>query len=596
MEGEVLAKFNELLEAGLLSLANVFLGVFKTLGWLLIKLFSWIVNQIGGAITKIYDLNTFFNSEVVENFISPYKNVVWIILAISIAIIGLKIILNRKSDRQELPMNILISILVVTCLTSFMVKLNDVSKLSINDVGSFNTAQNTIKPYFTDIYAIDKDGYQNIHYGINNLTDDFNLNSIDINETIDNDNLTDETYKTMFEYKSSKDKDGKPKKLGKGFLGIGEEEYYRYVVDWIPLIFALAIQAIAFIAVAVKLAKLVFELGFNNLFATLLAFADIDDGRKLKEVIKYILGIFISLWGMGVMLKFYTLFQEWMNTSVGNNDILKLVFLLGSSLALMDGPVLIQKVLGVNAGLKGSLAAAGGAVMATKHAVMSTGRTFKTGLNAGKTVLNAGTKVAQGGINVGAAAAGFSSGFANKNKSNTPNNNSTNGDKAKNSNGSSVGFGVNSAINSDSNSGFGINPAIDNKDNSGSGINSAIDNEGNLDFGINPAIDNEGNLGSGINPAIDNNGNSGFGINSTIDSNNNSNSINQISNQGNRHKDMTLGGALKNKVLNSDMATNVKTTAKRRYDLGYNSGQHTREIGGKIIKKTGKIFTRKDGK
>lgn len=427
MSEELKPIFKKLYDANIFHLSGGIMMIcsdyFRVMTWYTISILVWIINGIQGVVSKLYTINTFFSSSEMEDFINDYKPLIWTILAISIAILGMKIILNRQSNRKQLPTNILLSLLVVTFLTTFMVKLNDVTKLAVDGTNIDMLATQMVKEHVTDLYYVDKNNYADeyIKYGSNSIGEDTEsklkledlakgsaqmtgemldiggLTHIDITEQIDVDEI-DKDHRDLYLYKYKNDK---LVKTGSNFF-TGPETYNRYAVDWIPLLASLVITAIALICVSIKLTRIIIELAFNNLFATLLAFGDIEDGKKLKEVIKHILGMFAAMWATAVMLKIYFLYSSWItnNFNDSGSTVLKLVLLLGGSLAVIDGPNIVEKVLGVDAGLKSGWGVVMGAVGGAKVA-------GKVGMFVGKTALTGGASTA---ADAGAAGAKVAAG------------------------------------------------------------------------------------------------------------------------------------------------------------------------------------------
>ena len=107
-----------LIENGVLELGNVFESCIRWLGWGLITLLAKLVNGIESTANKVYTINGFFNSSEVNQLIDKYEPLVWTILAISIGILGFRIIFNRQQNRNELPSNISVSYTHLTLPTT----------------------------------------------------------------------------------------------------------------------------------------------------------------------------------------------------------------------------------------------------------------------------------------------------------------------------------------------------------------------------------------------------------------------------------------------------------------------------------------------
>ena len=403
-----------LIENGVLELGNVFESCIRWLGWGLVTLLAKLVNGIESTSNRVYTINGFFDSAEVNQLVDKYEPLVWIILAISIGILGFRIIFNRQQNRNELPSNILFSILVVVLLSTFMTKMNDITKVAISSINNSNQSlTNTlVKESLYDIYYLDDNDF-NLEGEKNNISAD-SIYNIDINEALDTSEVKDsDLFKKKIIFKENGDK--KLVKLEKGWFSI-DEMYYRYNIDFISVIISLGAIGIAFVCIMLKVIRLLFELAFNKLFITLLAFADISDGKRLKEMVKHIISIFIVIFITAVLTNMYMLYNSWITRSLvanglGNNGILKILFIVGGAIAVIDGPNLVERILGIDAGLK----SAWGTLMAGYGLA-------KGALNSGK-LLSGGISKLGNGLALGmAGASGAMSGmFEGKDKNNISN-------------------------------------------------------------------------------------------------------------------------------------------------------------------------------
>ena len=403
-----------LIENGVLELGNVFESCIRWLGWGLVTLLAKLVNGIESTSNRVYTINGFFDSAEVNQLVDKYEPLVWIILAISIGILGFRIIFNRQQNRNELPSNILFSILVVVLLSTFMTKMNDITKIAIGSINNTNQSitDTLVKESLYDIYYLDDNDF-NLGGEKNNISAD-SIYNIDINEAIDASEVKDsDLFKKKIIFKENGDK--KLVKLEKGWFSI-DEMYYRYNIDFISVIISLGAIGVAFICIMLKVIRLLFELAFNKFFITLLAFADISDGKRLKEMVKHIISIFIVIFITAVLTNMYMLYNSWITRSLvanglGNNGILKILFIVGGAIAVIDGPNLVERILGIDAGLK----SAWGTLMAGYGLA-------KGALNSGK-LLSGGISKLGNGLALGmAGASGAMSGmFEGKDKNNISN-------------------------------------------------------------------------------------------------------------------------------------------------------------------------------
>ena len=403
-----------LIENGVLELGNVFESCIRWLGWGLVTLLAKLVNGIESTSNKVYTINGFFNSSEVSQLIDKYEPLVWTILAISIGILGFRITFNRQQNRNELPSNILFSVLVVVLLSTFMTKMNEITKIAISSINNTNQSitDTLVKESLYDIYYLDDNNF-NLAGETNNISAD-SIYNIDINEAIDTSEVKDsDLFKKKIIFEENGDK--KLVKLEKGWFSI-DEMYYRYNIDFISVIISLGAIGVAFVCIMLKVIRLLFELAFNKLFITLLAFADISDGKRLKEMVKHIISIFIVIFITAVLTNMYMLYNSWITKSLvanglGNNGILKILFIVGGAIAVIDGPNLVERILGIDAGLKSSW----GTLMAGYGVA-------KGALNSGKLLAGLlprlGNGFALGMAGVGGAMSGM---FDGKDKNNIPN-------------------------------------------------------------------------------------------------------------------------------------------------------------------------------
>lgn len=408
-----------LMQHNILEMADIVSNCIRWVLWKIVIILTTLVNGIEKAITKIYSLNGFFNSPEVTELINKYKPLIWVILAISIGVLGFKIMMNRKQNRGELPSNILFSILMLVLLPTLMIKLDNMTSIAVKDVVSEYTssANELIKNSIYDLYYLDNNNFDlNMKNNINSK----DILAINESETLESDEVKN---KEVLGKKIEFDENGQKKleDLDKGWLKI-DEEYYRYGIDFLTIIVTLGAMGITLICIGLKVARLLFELAFNKLLATLLAFADISDGKKLKEVIKHIFSIFIVIFVTAIMTKLYVIFSSWLGTSLGNvglsaNGVAKLIVLVGGSIAVIDGPNIIERILGIDAGLKSGWSA----VMAGYGLTKGTINGLRTLSDGAKSI--AKTAALGGSMGVGAL-----NGMFNKDK----NNDNTNDNKEEN--------------------------------------------------------------------------------------------------------------------------------------------------------------------
>lgn len=400
----------ELTNLGILTITGIINHCFRWLGWGLIKVLASVVNGIEEAVNKIYTLNSFFQSNEINSLIHRYKPIMWAIFAISILILGYKIMLNKKRDRQSIPTNILFSLIVVMALPMMMVQMSKITDMVVRDSKSEYTssANLLVKDALYDLYALDQNDFD---FSNKNNIPDSNIFNIDINEEFDVD--SDTKNEDIFKYKIEMLPSGKTKevKLEKNWIAM-DENYYRYNIDFIPVIISLLTTGITLLCVGFKVAAIIYELAFKKLFAIIFAFADIeDDNKRLKVIIKDILASFIIMMLTAILLKIYVLFNAWLSTVVISSDIgigftpgtlAKLICQISVSYAVINAPNLVERVLGIDAGLKSGFNTMMGAYAGAKS-MLGAGKSAVKMAGAGMKGLD---KTIQGGAGLAGGVAG----------------------------------------------------------------------------------------------------------------------------------------------------------------------------------------------
>ena len=407
----------ELTNLGILTITGIVNHCFRWVGWGAIVILANIDSVVEEAVNKIYTLNSFFQSNEINNLIDRYKPIMWAIFAISLLILGYKLMLNKKRDRQNIVTNILFSLIVVMALPMMMLQMSKITDMIVTDAKSgYTTSANLlVKDSLYDLYALDQN---NFDFSNKNNISDSNILNISINEEFEINNET--KHEDIFKNKIEMLPSGEPDevKLEKNWIAM-DENYYRYNIDFIPVIISLLTTGVTLLCVGFKVAKLIYELAFKKLFAIIFAFADIeDDNKRLKVILKDILSSFLIIMLTAILLKLYILFNAWLSTVVSSTDIgigftsgtlAKLIFQISVSFAVVDAPNLVERILGIDAGLKSGFNTMLGAYAATK-----------TMLGAGKSAVKmAGwgmkgmDKVMQGGATLAGATAGLVGGDSN---------------------------------------------------------------------------------------------------------------------------------------------------------------------------------------
>ncbi|MBE7121622.1 pLS20_p028 family conjugation system transmembrane protein [Bacillus cereus] len=347
-----------------LQVGDIVNYVLRWLGWFLIVGLSLVVDALEGVTDAILGIKGFFNSPEIQNFVDMLYPLFVVLLAISFLYIGYMFIMNKQMNRSQIIINIFVTLSVLCLLSTGMTKVDKFTDDAIAVVKSEqkgSLSDEIIKKNITDIAVIDQNGWKKKEdMNPKNNIPEKNIRQIDITEKIDED----------FEFTKDKDLSDNGKKILKnkrvmdalgvaslaelkdGWFDFFPEKYYRWHWNFWNIFFTLLITGATLLLVSIKLARLFYELAFNYLLANILAPADVANGQKLKAVLSNILNIFIATIMIFLSLKLYIMGTAFLHDKL--NGVPYLIALAAFSMAVLDGPAVVERLFGIDIGLKSS--------------------------------------------------------------------------------------------------------------------------------------------------------------------------------------------------------------------------------------------------
>jgi hypothetical protein len=346
---EILKKLHEY--GDFLHITNFVLDAFRWIGWALVKLMVTAVDAIDSTLNSIITLNGFFNSEDIKDFYDQFEPVFWALLIASVVILGYCLMFGKVKEKNAIPINIMIAISFFLMLPTVMVQISDltsgfVSGVNDGDVGA--AGSKVVQKNVADLklYAEDDFEEHSAKKPENNLSAD-KVMDITINETLDRDGL--------LKYQISQNVDGEEEveKLDNGgwITDIGEEWYYRWHFNFWTILITLVVQAIAITISLIKIGKIIYNLAYTQIFGTLVAATDVAGGQRIKTVFMTVIGDFVTIGAIALSLKIYMFWTTWTST-LDVNAFATLFLLAAGSLAVIDGPKIVEKITGNDAGVK----------------------------------------------------------------------------------------------------------------------------------------------------------------------------------------------------------------------------------------------------
>ncbi|MBM6647093.1 pLS20_p028 family conjugation system transmembrane protein [Bacillus sp. RIT 809] len=356
---KVLEEFSDYLQVG--DIVNY---VFRWIGWFIIQGLSLIVDALEGVTDAILGIKGFFNSPGVQEFVDMLYPLFVVLLAISFLYIGYMFIMNKQMNRSQIIINIFVTLSVLCLLSTGMTKVDKFTDDAIAVVKSEqkgSLSDEIIKKNITDIAVLDQNGWKKKEdLNPKNNIPEKNIRQIDITEKIDKDfefakdKALSEGGQDILKNKIVMDGLGVASltELKDGWFDFFPEKYYRWHWNFWNIFFTLLITGATLLLVSIKLARLFYELTFNYLLANILAPADVANGQKLKAVLSNILNIFVATIMIFLSLKLYIMGTEFLHDKL--SGVPYLIALAAFSMAVLDGPAVVERLFGIDIGLKSS--------------------------------------------------------------------------------------------------------------------------------------------------------------------------------------------------------------------------------------------------
>lgn len=386
-DNEVVNKLQEFTD--ILSLSTLVLDALRSMGWILIRGLAVLIDGLEKVTDSILLTKTFFNNSQVVEFVSTIQPFLYVLLAASFLFTGYLIIFQKKFDREGFLINLFITLLILGLLSPTMTQVSEFSDTAI-DFTAQNSDENSsnesisnqiLRENIHDLIEYDRNDFSDLEGAALNSLPQSHLRNIDINEVFDsNEFRLGSTGEQISQSKLTWNGETMgSSKLDQGGVEWNNQYYYRYQPNWLTIFVTLGIMGFTLFSIAYKLARLSFELAFNYVLAILVAPADLHSGQKTKKVIQSILNTFLVIILIFVSIKLYTIGTAYLAETL--DGFAYLIALIAFSVALIDGPNMVERLFGIDAGLKrgwgvalGAYAAGKGVTSAGAHAVSKVAR------------------------------------------------------------------------------------------------------------------------------------------------------------------------------------------------------------------------------
>lgn len=342
--------------------------------------------------SKAYNVLTFDTQSRVNEIFGGALSTEFLtaVVLIVVVCIGIAFILNSNSIKgSKIIQNIMFGLLVVFILPTFINSVNgiiassdmgNISTSSVNKIFSANIVD--LKYCFGGDTVIDPTG--EVHNG---FPDDYDYSLLPMDELIkgsETPGIDDVFTKTLLNRGSVDEElgDCSSGEIFGNFISFLSSYYYRYKVDMFPIFLSEIATILVMVFTFFKVVRLCYELIVNHFFAYIFAITDIASGAKLREALKSILSTYVVLIYCSVAISLFNTFQAWIFDSSIFNNFEASICIIPVAMAVIDGPNLIERLFGIDAGIKSGF-----------HTAMGLMHAGKTALGMGKAAWNLGKDV-----------------------------------------------------------------------------------------------------------------------------------------------------------------------------------------------------------
>ena len=347
---------------------NIVSTFFRWLGWGVIKGLAFLAALCADLFDKVFTLLDFTEWGPVREYIGSFRPIFIGLVCLSLLVMGVLLIFNYEK-KPKIMINICLAVLIVSSSTYLISTMNSFLATDLrNAVVTGNDEQeiqdivyDMVGSSFYDLIYLD----DHISGGLMNVTQDNRLiydnlseedmDLIDINEIVKEDDVRSESENLVTHrifYKKG-DLDVKEIYNGIAWTDLLNEYYYRYSVEWIVAILGLCSLILVFFFLSYKVVRILYEIVIHQLIAYLYS-ANLNNSQKLLKILDSVKDSYITLILVMVCMKIYLLAFRFVNT-LGWGQFVKCLVLLFIAFAVIDGPNIIQKLTGVDAGLSSGL-------------------------------------------------------------------------------------------------------------------------------------------------------------------------------------------------------------------------------------------------
>ena len=374
----------------ILAINNIVSSAVRWCGWSLVKGLAWVATNAANLFDNCFKLVDFTKWGPVENFIKAWKPVFVSLVSLSLLFLGIVLIFWHEK-KPKFVMNLCLAVLIVSSSVYLIQQLNgfladDMRSAIVNDNAaekSKGIVYDMVGSSVFDLIYLD----DHIKGGLMNMTkknrvtySDFSeddMAMIDINEIVKPDDVK-ESSKDLMSHRILYRQDNiqvKESNNGIAWTDLLNEYYYRYNIQWFNCILGLCSLILIYVCLAYKVVRIIYEIVIQRVLAVLYS-ANLSNSQKTLKIMDSIKDSYITLVLVMICLKIYLLAYKFINQT-GFSGFTQAMILLFIAFAVIDGPNIIQKLTGIDAGLSSGT----GKIMAGIQASRIAGMMMSKGLS-----------------------------------------------------------------------------------------------------------------------------------------------------------------------------------------------------------------------
>lgn len=349
--------------ADLFNNNNIFASALRSIGWMFIKLLTSLATSAADLFETAFGFVDFTQYKPVQKFIISFKQVFIALVCLSLVFLGI-ILIFMHEKKPKIVINICIAVLVVSSSTYLIQQMNNLLSADVRSAivenGSSENASSSI------VYQIVGSSMYDLLYldktvGLINLTKDNrtvidnlkeeDIEVIDINQIVKPDDVQGDSKDLVKKliYYSDDVETLSDVNDGVAWTDFLNTYYYRFTVNWLQCILGLLSVIIVYICLAYKVVRILYEIVIHQLLAYLYS-ANLSDSQKIVKILGSMKDSYITLLLVLICTRVYSLAYAFINTmNVGG--LTRAFLLVFVALAVIDGPNIIQKITGIDAGM-----------------------------------------------------------------------------------------------------------------------------------------------------------------------------------------------------------------------------------------------------